>query len=407
MDTNYDAIVIGARCAGAPTAMLLARSGHKVLLVDRATFPSDTLSTHMIHLPGVAALKQWGLLDTLVATGCPPIGRYRFDFGPFSVVGRPQSVDGLTDAYAPRRTILDKILVNAAVASGVKLREAFTVDELIIEDGEVRGIRGRGSDGKSVVERARVIIGADGRHSLVARAVRAERYNEKPPLEAAYFAYWSGFPTPGFETWIRPHRSFAAIATHNGLACVVVSWPNAEFDTVRSDAARNYLQTAELVPELAERLRGARRESRFFGTADLPNFFRRPFGPGWALVGDAGYHKDPITAQGISDAFRDAELLSAGLDDWLNGRRAFDDAMAGYQRARDEAAMPIYELTLQFASLEPPPPEMQQLFAAMAGNQAAMDGFAGVAAGTVPVHEFFAPQNVERILREGGVGVPA
>ena len=387
--------------------MLLARSGHKVLLVDRATFPSDTLSTHMIHLPGIAALKRWGLLDELIATGCPPIGSYSFDFGPFAVVGKPRSVDGLTAAYAPRRTILDKILVNAAVSSGAKLREAFTVEELIVEEGEVRGIRGRGSDGKSVVERARVVIGADGRHSLVARAVRAERYNENPPLEAAYYAYWSGFPSPGFETWIRPQRSFAAIATHNDLTCVVVTWPNAEFDQVRSDAAGNYLKTVELVPELAERLRGARRESRFFGTADLPNFFRRPYGPGWALVGDAGYHKDPITAQGITDAFRDAELVSAGLDDWLDGRRAFDDAMAGYQLARDEASIPMYELTLEFASLEPPPPEMQQLFAAMAGNQQAMDGFASVAAGTLAVPEFFAQENVERILRQAGVGVPA
>src|SRR6476620_3303150 len=130
----YDAIVIGARCAGAPTAMLLARQGHRVLLVDRATFPSDTISTHVIHAPGVAALSRWGLLDQVVATGCPPIATYSYDFGPFTIRGAARPVDGQSSGYAPRRTSLDKILVDGAAVSGVEVREGFNVDSILLED---------------------------------------------------------------------------------------------------------------------------------------------------------------------------------------------------------------------------------------------------------------------------------
>src|SRR4051812_32186349 len=206
MSDSYDAIIVGARCAGAPAAMLLARQGHHVLLLDRASFPSDTLSTHVIHAPGVAALKRWGLLDTVTATGCPPIDRYAFDFGPITIAGTPQPRDGISTAYAPRRTVLDKILVDAARAAGVDVREHFSVDEIVIEHGAVAGIRGRGEDGTTVVERARVVIGADGRNSHVAKAVGAEEYNEKPKLQWSYYTYFEGLPVDGFETFIRPDR---------------------------------------------------------------------------------------------------------------------------------------------------------------------------------------------------------
>src|SRR5262245_46200241 len=187
---TYDAIVIGARCAGAPTAMLLARKGHRVLLVDRATFPSDTVSTHLIHPPGVAALRTWGLLDRLVATGCPAIHTYAFDFGPFTISGTPGTHDSPV-AYGPRRTVLDKLLIDAAAEAGAEVREAFTVESIEIEDGRITGIRGHGKGGDSVTERARVVVGADGLHSLVARTATAEQYNDQPPLAAGYYTYWS------------------------------------------------------------------------------------------------------------------------------------------------------------------------------------------------------------------------
>src|SRR6266511_1495281 len=158
---SYDAIVIGARCAGSPTAMLLARKGYRVLLVDKASFPSDTMSTHLVHPPGVAALERWGLLEELEATGCPPVEHYSFDFGPVSVSGSPQPVDGVARAYGPRRTILDKLLVDAAAEAGAEVRESFTVEEIVMDDGRVTGIRGHSKGGKTLTEKAKVVIGAD------------------------------------------------------------------------------------------------------------------------------------------------------------------------------------------------------------------------------------------------------
>ena len=397
MVKEYDAIVVGARCAGAPTAMLLARKGYRVLVVDRASFPSDTISTHVIHAPGVAAMKRWGVLDQVIASGCPPVESYSFDFGPFTIRGTSRPSDGISRAYAPRRTILDKILVDAAVQAGAEVRERFTVDEIVVEDGVVVGIRGHDEGGSSVVERARVVIAADGRNSQLAKAVQAPQYNEKPNLQWSYYTYWSGLPVDGFEIFVRPDRGGAAVSTNDGLTMLVVGWPYAESSAYKADVEANYLKTLDLVPELARRVRGAKREERFYG-GSVPNFFRKPYGPGWVLVGDAGYNKDPITAQGISDAFRDAERCSTALDEVFTGARSFGDALAEFHSARDAHALPIYEFTTQLATLEAPPVEMQQLLGAVYGNQDAMDSFVGVTAGTVSPMEFFDPQNIGQIM---------
>jgi flavin-dependent dehydrogenase len=404
MSKGYDAIVVGARCAGSPTAMLLARRGYRVLLVDKAKFPSDTMSTHLIHPPGVAALKRWELLERLEATGCPPITKYSYDFGPVAISGSPAPADGVPKAYCPRRIVLDELLVEAAVEAGVELREGFNVDEVLVEDGDVTGVRGHTKAGEPVTERAPVVVGADGKHSRVAKTVQPDQYNEQPTLEASYYAYWSGLPMDGFEVYIRAEdgTGWGVLPTHDDLTCIVMGWRRSEFDTVRKDVEANYMKALELVPEFAERVRGAQRETRFVGTGDLPNYFRKPYGPGWVLVGDAGYHKDPITAWGISDAFRDAEAVAAGLDDAFAGRRTQDEAMADYQRARDEDALAMFELTCNFARIEPPPPEMQQLLGAVSTNPEASDGFVSVMAGTLPPPEFFGPENAGRIMAEAG-----
>ena len=323
---------------------------------------------------------------------------------PITIAGSPRPVDGVAKGYGPRRIVLDALLVEAAVAAGAELREAFTVEEILVEDGRVTGIRGHAKGGATVTERAQVVVGAEGKHSLVARTVNAERYNEVPNLTPSYYTYWSGLPTDSFENYIRAEddRGWGMIPTNDGLTCVVVGWPISQFQANRRDIEGAYMKSFELAPEFAERIRGAKREARFSGMGELPGYFRKPYGPGWALVGDAGYHKHPLTALGISDAFRDAEALAAALDDAFAGRRPYDEAMAGYQQARDEAAMPLYGLTCDLAKIEPPPPEMQQLFGAMQGNQAAMDGFASVMAGTLPAPEFFAPENVGRIMAEAG-----
>jgi len=356
-------------------------------VVDRATFPSDTVSTHVVQPLGVAALARWGLIDRLTATECPPIHTYTYDFGPVTISGAPGTKDAPV-AYCPRRTVLDKLLVDAAAEAGAEIREGFNVEEVVIEDGRVVGIKGHSKDGGTVTERSTIVIGADGRYSLVAQAVRPEQYNEKPPLLAPYYTYWSGLPMDGrFDTYIRPYRGFAAAPTQNGLTLTVGGWPYAEFESNKKDVEGNFLKMFDLVPEFAERVRGAKREAPFAG-APVSNFFRRPFGPGWALVGDAGYNKDPITAQGISDAFRDAERCANALDESFSGGRSFDDAMSEYQRARDKHVMGTYEFTCQLATLEPPPPQMQQMLGAIQGNQKAMDAFAQMNAGTISPAEF-------------------
>jgi flavin-dependent dehydrogenase len=391
----FDAIVVGARCAGSPTAMLLARLGYSILLVDRASFPSDTLSTHYVHQPGVAALARWGLVDRVAASNCPPVRRQLFDVGAFAYSGTPPHADGVADAYAPRRTVLDRILVEAAAEAGAELREGFTVEELVVEDGRVAGIRGRQGGGRSVVERARLVVGADGVHSLVARRVGAEAYDARPPRTCAYYAYWSDARVDGIELYPRPGRMLITGPTNDGDAIVIAYWPHAMFHEVRADVERSFAAVVDLAPSLAERLREGTRTSSFRGTGHLPFFLRRPFGPGWALVGDAGYHRDPITAAGISDAFRDAELLATAVDDGLAGRRPLEEALAGYELLRDERVRPMYELTHELAALEPPPPELQRRFAELAGDERAAGRFFGAIAGTVPVEEVFGPPPLE------------
>jgi 2-polyprenyl-6-methoxyphenol hydroxylase-like FAD-dependent oxidoreductase len=380
--------------------MLLARRGHRVLLVDRASFPSDTLSTHYIHQPGVARLKRWGLLDRLLAAGCPPSRHLTFDVGPFALVGAPLPSDGVAEAYAPRRTVLDALLVDAAAEAGAEVRTAFPVDELVYENGAVAGIRSGG-----LVERARVVVGADGRNSLVARSVGAAAYDERPGTACAYYTYWAGVEGGDVELYPRERRMvMGGAATNDGLRIVIVFWPREEFHAVRADVERSFHAALALAPPLAERLATGERADRFYGIGDLPFYYRKPFGPGWAIVGDAGYHKDPITAQGITDAFRDAELLAAALDAGFVGARPVEAALAEYERIRNEETRGLYELTYEFASLAPPTVEQQALFAALRTNEEDTRRFFGVVAGTFAADEFFAPANLARIV---GAPLPA
>ena len=399
MEHDFDAIVIGARCAGAPTALLLARRGYRVLLVDRATFPSDTVSTHVIHAPGVAALERWGLRGALAGTGCPPISTYSFDFGEFTIEGSPRPVDGVGDAYCPRRTVLDTMLVDAAAAAGADVRQGFTVEEVLIEDGTVVGIRGRSADGPPITARARVVVGADGRNSTLAKVVHPEEYNTKPAVGPAFYSYWSGVGSSGFEVAVRDRCGMAAFPTHDDLTLLIVGLPEDDFNAAKGDVDAAFMRTLEAWPSVAERMRSGERVERYRTASDLRGYFRKPYGAGWALVGDAGYHLHPITAQGITDAFLDAERLTDALDATFTGRTTGDEAMAHYQATRDDHVAAMYEMTFEFAQVDqPPPPEMQQLLAAIAGNRTAMDQFASVQAGTLPIPEFFDPDNLGRIL---------
>jgi flavin-dependent dehydrogenase len=284
------------------------------------------------------------------------------------------------------------------VEAGAELHEGFAVQELLWEGDRVAGIRGRAAGGSTVAESARVVIGADGLHSLVARAVDAAVYHARPAVACYYASYWSGVPVAGFEMYWRDRQAIFVFPTNGGLTGICIGWQHRAFHEVRADVETSFSRALRSAPELAERVQGGQREEPFLGTADLPNFFRTPYGPGWALVGDAGYHKDPYLAQGISDAFRDAELLAEALDLGWSGATPLEAALAEYERRRNENALPMYELNYRLAALEPPPAETLQLRAALRGNQEDTNRLVGVTAGSVPAQEFFAAENLRRIM---------
>jgi 2-polyprenyl-6-methoxyphenol hydroxylase-like FAD-dependent oxidoreductase len=399
----YDAIVIGARVAGSPTAMLLARKGYRVLLMDRASFPSDTMSTHQIQLPGSAALKRWGLLERVVTTGLPAAERVRMEMGGMVVEGRLPALEGVTGVYSPRRYLLDKILLDAASEAGAEVRADCLIQEPLWDDGRVVGVRGQTKDGAAFSERARVVIGADGRHSLVARAVNAPKYDEQPEHTCGYYTYWADAPVQGGEIYRVGRRMLGAWPTNDGLTMIYVAWPAAEFDAFRSDVESSYMATIDLVPHLSERVRQGRRAERIVGSGEMANYYRKPYGPGWALVGDAGYIKDPITGLGISDAFRDAELLSDALEAGFSGRTALDLALVAYEQKRNEASKPFYDLTLDTARMEPLRVEQVELLRALQRNPAAASQFFGVLTMAVQPADFFSSQNLFRLIGARGM----
>lgn len=405
----FDAIVVGARCAGSPTAMLLARKGYRVLLVDKARFPSDTVSTHVIWPHGAEILDRWGLLARVAATGCPPIARKMvFDVGPFALVGGVTSTNGGRGGFCPRRTVLDKVLLDAAAESGAEVRENFTVEQLLWEGECVVGIRGHGADGTSVDERARVVVGADGIYSSVVGWVKAPEYDAIPPLVTFYYSYFSGVACDDIEQYIGlDDEGVAYFPTNDGLTLVATAWKSSRFEEVRQDIEGNFMAVHRRVPGSAERLEAGKREEGWHGIRGVPNYFRKPFGPGWALVGDAGYAKDPLTAQGISDGFIDAENLTEAIDASLSGRMQSAQAMAAYEERRNQRVAPMYQFTTELAKLEPPPPELQALFGALHGNQAATNEFFAAMTGATPIPEFMAPENLGRIIAEAGVRASA
>jgi flavin-dependent dehydrogenase len=334
--------------------MLLARKGHKVLLVDRDAFPSDKMSTHYIHIPGVARLARWGLYDQVMETDIEPISSMTLHLGDVAFQPpRPPLPAGTPDLpICPRRTVLDKILVDAAVDSGAELRESFSIQELIFDGDTAIGVRAR-QNGATIEEKTRVVIGADGLHSRVAREVQAPEYNTRETLSFGYYTYWSGLETDGAHIYIDPEEmnGMLIFPTNDGKTCVAAGGPVERFHEFRRDIETNYLKIVTKVDALRDQLPNLEREP-FIGTADQPNFFRKPYGPGWALVGDAGYHRDFLTGLGITDAFRDAEFLVDALDQIFSRGRPRADAMADYERRRNEIAEPLYEVTIQMASGE-------------------------------------------------------
>ncbi len=404
----YDAIVIGARCGGAATAMLLARKGHRVLLVDRAVFPSDIPHGHLIHRGGPRRLASWGLLDRVIATGCPAMTTMSSDLGDFVLSATNIAVDGVPAACGPRRTALDRVLVEAAVEAGAELRAGFSVEGLTTDGDHVTGIRGGDRrSGTSVTEHAALTIGADGRNSHVARAVGAPEYEQEVSLTCWYFSYWADVPGDTLEIYDRHGRAIFAFPTNDNLFALFVAWPASDLSLVRADIERQFLAALDGVPALGERVRAGRRADRFYGATDLRNFLRKPYGPGWALVGDAGCHKDPYLALGVADAFRDAELLANAVDDGLSGRRDLAQALADYERRRNEMTMPDYRMNLERARFTPVSQAERMLRVALHSNAEARRQFFLTIEGLAPREVFFGPENMGRLMSAVGQPVSA
>lgn len=394
----YDVAIVGARCAGSALALMLARQGLKVITIERSTFPSDTMSGHFLQAAGVSCLRRLGLFEDLEALRAPAQDIMTVDFGPVVLSGRPApGPDGISASYAPRRYLFDPMLANAAVAAGAELREGVSFVEPVAEGRRIAGMRVQTGSGRTETVSARLLVGADGKRSRVAQAVGAQRYDTRPAASCMYYGYWSGFNAATTRLFMRDGLFGVTVPTNDGLTFVGFAWPQAEFSRVRSDIGKAFRDAAATLPWIADRLVGARQVGRFTGTGDLGGFFCTASGPGWALLGDAGYHKDPITAQGMTDALLHAELLATAVMQGLSAGHFLDSKLPEYGRRRDEAARPMYALTADLARLAPPTPEMTELVAALQSNAGETRRFLGLMAGTVAVPDFFAPANVARI----------
>jgi flavin-dependent dehydrogenase len=376
--SRHDVVIVGGRVAGSATAMLLARLGHDVVVVDQASFPSDTVSTHAIARSGVVQLRRWGLLDAVLDSGAPAIRQVTFHAGGESVTRTIRHKAGVDLVVAPRRYVLDTILAAAAGRAGAGVRMGVSVTGVRRDRrGRVTGIYGHDRAGASVDLRGRYVIGADGLRSRVARSVGATVNEARLAGGAAQYAYYAGIPWADMELFVA-ERSFAGVfPTHQGQACIWVCTPSADAKAARRRARSREEAFGELLgrcaPQLAGRLRHARRTSPVRGMLRQPNQVRQAFGPGWALVGDAGYHRDAITAHGISDAFRDAEFLAIALDQALHAGAEESTALARYQRQRDQALGEIFEITCRLAAYPAVPTftELQKQLSAAIDTEAA------------------------------------
>ncbi|MFL5343200.1 MAG: NAD(P)/FAD-dependent oxidoreductase [Hyalangium sp.] len=406
----FDAIVIGGRCAGSSTAMLLARKGHKVLVVDRSTFPSDVISTHFLWPHGTSYLNRWGVLDRVLAQtpshteihlvndGIPLVGSVPLELLSQYFQQLHGDDKGVVQRYTSvRRRVLDKILVDAAAEAGAEVREGFVVEELISEGDRVVGIRGRTREGTRVEERARVVIGADGRNSFVARTLKLPKYDERLKCTFAYWSYFSGFSPGAAQMHRRGRMSIAVVPTNFNQNMTLVFGPSEWFEAFRRDVPGNFQRALDFVsPELGERVRTqGKREERFYGTVDQAAFLRPLFGPGWVLVGDAGSSKDQCTAIGMTHAFRDAELAATSLDAGLSGRQPLDAALKQYEgRRRSQSAAAYYDYVCTQAEMRPLRHDELQLFVILRGNQQETNRFIATHGDISPLSEFFQASNL-------------
>ncbi|MGW1727840.1 NAD(P)/FAD-dependent oxidoreductase [Streptomyces sp. NPDC002306] len=383
----YDVIVIGARCAGSPTAMLFARQGYRVLLLEKARFPQDTLSSHYIHQQGVALLNRWGLLERLRDAGCRPITRQSYSGPGVRIDGFSLPIDGLRTTYAPRRYVLDPILADGAVAAGVEFRDSCAVNDLIFEDGRVAGVRCTTPGGTETSERARLVVGADGMRSLVARKTGAPNVIEHPRMTCTYYSYWAGVPAH-FELYERPGRWIGVLPTNDDLTLLMAYFPQEDFGQVRKAVEPAYLDAFRTTaPELYERMQAGERVEQLYGTGHQENYFRKAYGPGWALVGDAVTHKDSITARGITEAFVQAQSLTDHIGPRLHDDAALKSALRRYESDLGDEALNHYQGALNVAELKPE--GRAEMLRKLVGHQELIDRYFSTLSGACSIDDFY------------------
>lgn len=346
---GYDVIIAGARCAGASTGMLLARAGLRVLVVDPTRRGSDTLSTHALMRGGVQQLSRWGVLDAVREAGTPAIRTTTFHYGDEAIRVPIKPSAGVDALYAPRRTVLDAALAEAAEQAGAEVVHGLSVVDLLRDaSGRVRGATIADTDRRTVDVEAKLVIGADGIRSRVARILDLEFEHTLPHASASIYGYVRGLEQDGNHWYYAEGGSVGAIPTNDDETCVFASVPRERFETERG-AGLEALHAAvlpEVSRDLAERVTAAGGPGKLRAFAGIPGFLRRAAGPGWALVGDAAYFRDPITAHGITDALREAEFLARAV---LEGT---DEAMQRYAGSQYERVRAFFEVTDRLAAFD-------------------------------------------------------
>ena len=366
MTNTYDAIVVGGRCGGSATAMLLARAGRRVLVLERASFPSDTVPPAGNVVPhGAWFLREWGLLDALIESGCPPVPALMVTLPDQSIVNPCTPFDGISAYYVASHRVLDTMLADAAVAAGAEMWQGVRVTDLLWDGGRVTGVVAIDADDQTVELHAPLVIGADGTQSIVARLAGAETYRARPAGQCAYYAFWTGLDQTNIEVIAGP-RPVILFPTHNGETWIIGVRSIEEWPAYKADAEANYMAQLEAAG-LGERLAAGARVSRLYGTAGLNGYFRTASGPGWALVGDAGHCKDPGPGRGISDAFIQADMLARAL----TSNDDPDEALALFARERDARAVDIYDVTQDLADAVSNPEAQPPLYARLAETEAA------------------------------------
>jgi flavin-dependent dehydrogenase len=362
---RYDVVVVGARCAGSPLAALLARQGVRVAVIERVSFPRDTLSSHIFETDALTFLARLGVIDKLRGTGAPLVGRTNMRVEDVELSMdlplRPGDVGGIASV---RRTLLDPILADAAEEAGADLRMGATVTGLLEEDDRIVGVRIARGGGEEELH-ARLVVGADGRHSTVAKLCGARRYNVTPNQRLSYWAYFEDADIgsePTFLTHRWGDRFMLAIPADSGLYQVLI-WPEmSELDRFRADPDAAFAAHARICEPIADALRGARQVGKVLGAVGWEGFFREASGKGWVLSGDAGHFKSPAPGRGIGDAFLQADSLSTAILAALGGSdEALDRTMARRGRERDREFAEHYWLACDLEDPGPVPAVLTEI----------------------------------------------